>query len=226
MGLQRRQTCGLRPKSPKGQLLVTFKSLKSDNFQIPLFGSPFGGRWIGFALGVGLGQFFAGSISDHAANALLNPMFGSPWSSCAGMPAEVAERFPSSLSVGFVRRSYWEVGGIRLETSSRFVGSKRPILGLDLLVYAWQRSVRFVRIRDFKQHYFNGVPPNLSRLQLSRQLPEPSFSWSAIRCPSWHRQNETVGGTFGFWIRRMIWYVSASEETSKTAAFGSLGAET
>ena len=32
----------------------------------------------------------------------------------------------------------WEVGGIRLEASSRFVGSKRPITGLNLLVYAWK----------------------------------------------------------------------------------------
>ena len=31
----------------------------------------------------------------------------------------------------------WEIGGIRLETLSRFLGSKQPIAGLSLLVYAW-----------------------------------------------------------------------------------------
>ena len=30
-----------------------------------------------------------------------------------------------------------EVGGIRLETSSTFFGSEKPITGLVLLVYAW-----------------------------------------------------------------------------------------
>ena len=35
-------------------------------------------------------------------------------------------------------RLTWDLGGMRLETSSRFVGSKGPISGLTLLVYAWK----------------------------------------------------------------------------------------
>ena len=49
---------------------------------------------------------------------------------------------------------------VLLETSSRCVGSKKPITGLNLLVHAWKiRGVRFHRIREFKQYYFNSVPP-------------------------------------------------------------------
>ena len=31
----------------------------------------------------------------------------------------------------------WEVGGLRLEASSNLCGSNKPIMGLNLLVYAW-----------------------------------------------------------------------------------------
>ena len=41
---------------------------------------------------------------------------------------------------GLGASSRWEVGGTRLETSSRFVGSKKRIRGLNSLVY---RGVRF-----------------------------------------------------------------------------------
>ena len=64
-----------------------------------------------------------------------------------------------------------EVGGIRLETSSRFVGSKkahhqRPhFIGICMK----NRGVRFHRIRDFEQYYFNSIPPTSQR-RLRRRL--------------------------------------------------------
>ena len=36
------------------------------------------------------------------------------------------------------RTMQWEVGGIRSETSSRCLGSSKPITGLNLLAYAWK----------------------------------------------------------------------------------------
>ena len=48
----------------------------------------------------------------------------------------------------------------RLEASSRFVGSSKTCRGPQFTVTrAKHRGVRFRRIRDFEQYYFNSIPP-------------------------------------------------------------------
>ena len=74
------------------------------------------------------------------------------------------ERERDTSSCGFCCRAcaifggakgVWEAGGIRLETSSNFCGSKKHIA----YVCVKNRGVRFHRIRDFKQYYLNSIPP-------------------------------------------------------------------
>ena len=52
------------------------------------------------------------------------------------------------------------VGGIRVESSSNCCGSKKPITGSNLPDnMREQQGLRFHRNRDFKQSYFNSIPP-------------------------------------------------------------------
>ena len=49
----------------------------------------------------------------------------------------------------------WEVGGVRLEASSRCLVSRRPIAGLRFTDLCVRNRIR---IREFKQHHFNSIP--------------------------------------------------------------------
>ena len=58
------------------------------------------------------------------------------------------------------KRAASEVGGVRLEASSRFCGPKKPIMGPQFTGTCVRHGgVRFHRIRDLKQYHFDSIPP-------------------------------------------------------------------
>ena len=69
---------------------------------------------------------------------------------------------------------HWEVGGMRLETSSRFLGSnktnhRRHVIGICVN----NRGVRFHRIRVVR-YYFNSIPPTCQALRGNLQPRGPA----------------------------------------------------